>query len=227
MNIAILGASGYIGHNLIKRLVSETDHSIVALSPHAESISIEHNRLVKYNVDVFGMEHLSLYLENCDASYYLVHMMSQDQFDFVQAETMAAENFCTVAADSNIKRVIYLGGLGNNSEKLSKHLISRHKTGEILKQHLPQVIEFRASMMVGHGSISYDIVTNLINKLPILTLPRWAQTLTQPIGIIDANKLPLGSTRFAYKKPRNYRDRWPRTNFLRRFNETLCGMEKK
>lgn len=193
MNIAILGASGYIGHNLIERLITETNHSIVALSPHAESIPIEHIRLVKHNVDVFDTEHLSLYLKNCDAAYYLIHMMSQKQFDFAQSESMAAESFCTAAANSNIKRVIYLGGLGSNNKKLSKHLISRHKTGEILKQHLPQIIELRASMVVGHGSISYDIVTNLINKLPILTLPKWAKTLTQPIGIIDANSYLLAA----------------------------------
>lgn len=82
--------------------------------------------------------------------------------------------------------MIYLGGLGSDNDNLSKHLKSRHKTGEILRQRLPLVIEFRASMVIGSGSISYDIVTNLIHKLPILTLPKWAHTLTQPIGLDDA-----------------------------------------
>jgi len=113
-------------------------------------------------------------------------MMAQKKLDFAVAETKAAESFCAAAINSNIKRVIYLGGLGNDNDKLSKHLASRHKTGEILKQGLPQLIEFRASMVIGHGSISYDIITNLIHKLPILTLPKWAKTLTQPIGLSDA-----------------------------------------
>ena len=200
MKIAILGASGYIGHNLIERLITETNHSVVALSPSAESIPIEHNRLVKHNVDVFDTENLRLNLKNCDAAYYLIHMMSQKQLDFAQEELMAAESFCTAAAISNIKRVIYLGALGNDNEKLSTHLASRHKTGEILRKHLPQLIEFRASMVVGRGSISYDIVTNLINKLPIVTLPKWAKTLTQPIGLIYTNSYLLAALDLHTKK---------------------------
>ena len=186
MTIAILGANGYIGSNLLRRLLSETSHSIVALSPNAESMPIEHARLTKHDVDVFDTEKLQSYLEKCDSVYYLIHMMSQKKIDFAEAESKAAESFCNAAKHSSINRVIYLGGLGNDSEKLSKHLASRHRTGEILKQNLSQVIEFRASMVIGHGSISYDIVTNLIHKLPILTLPKWAKTLTQPIGLIDA-----------------------------------------
>ena len=112
--------------------------------------------------------------------------MSQNKIDFAEAESRAAESFCMAAINTNIKRVIYLGGLGNDDEKLSKHLASRHKTGQILMSKLNQVIEFRASMVIGKGSISYDIVTNLIHKLPILTLPKWAKTLTQPIGLNDA-----------------------------------------
>jgi len=186
MNIAIIGANGYIGHNLIERLLKETDHFIVALSPNVESMTIDNQRLSKHNVDVFDTKKLHSYIKNCDAVYYLIHMMAQNKLDFADAESKAAESFCAAAKDSRIKRVIYLGGLGNDNEKLSKHLASRHKTGQILKQNLPQVIEFRASMVVGHGSISYDIVTNLIHKLPVLTLPKWAKTLTQPIGLDDA-----------------------------------------
>ena len=186
MNIAVIGSSGYIGQNLIKLLLSQTNHTIFALSPNAEQIIFKHERLYTHNVDVFDTVKLSKYLKNCDAAYYLIHMMSQKKLDFAVAETKAAESFCAAAINSNIKRVIYLGGLGNDNEKLSKHLASRHKTGEILKQGFPQLIEFRASMVIGHGSISYDIITNLIHKLPILTLPKWAKTLTQPIGLNDA-----------------------------------------
>lgn len=186
MTIAIIGASGYIGHNLIERLLAETSHTVVALSPNAESMPQQHERLSKHNVDVFDTESLASYVKNCDAAYYLIHMMAQKKFDFAEAEMRAAESFCAAARASNIRRVIYLGGLGSDNDHLSKHLASRHKTGEILRSKLPQVIEFRASMVIGQGSISYDIVTNLIHKLPILTLPKWAKTLTQPIGLYDA-----------------------------------------
>lgn len=185
MKIVIIGASGYIGHNLIKSLLAKTNHTIVALSPNVESMQFDHERLAKHNVDIFDTEKLHFYLDKCDSAYYLVHMMAQKKIDFAEAESKAAESFCAAAKNSGIKRVIYLGGLGNDSEKLSKHLASRHNTGQILKENLPQVIEFRASMVIGRGSISYDIVTNLIHKLPILTLPKWAKTMTQPIGLED------------------------------------------
>ncbi len=186
MKIAILGANGYIGSNLIDSLISKTNHTIVALSTNAESMTVSHQRLHKHNVDVFDTNLLADYLKDCDVAYYLIHMMAQKKIDFAKAESDAAESFCLAIHGSTVKRVIYLGGLGNDNEKLSKHLKSRHKTGKILKNGPAQVIEFRASMVVGHGSISYDIITNLIHKLPILTLPKWAKTLTQPIGLQDA-----------------------------------------
>lgn len=185
MKIAILGANGYVGHNLIQRLISDTTHIIVALSPNAELIPFEHSRLIKHNVDVFDTELLKSYTKDCDAAYYLIHMMAQKKLDFAEAEITAAQSFCEAVRSSNIKRIIYLGGLGSDNEKLSKHLASRHKTGEILRGCQALVIELRASMVVGKGSISYDIVTNLVHKLPILTLPKWAKTLTQPIGLTD------------------------------------------
>ena len=186
MKIAILGADGYIGHNLIEQLLKDTSHLILAISPNAESMQYQHERLTKFNVNVFDTNKLSEVIKNCDSAYYLIHMMAQKELDFAEAESSAALSFCAAVVGSNIKRVIYLGGLGSDNDKLSKHLESRHKTGQILKNGVPQVIEFRASMVVGHGSISYDIVTNLIHKLPILTLPKWAKTLTQPIGLSDA-----------------------------------------
>jgi uncharacterized protein YbjT (DUF2867 family) len=186
VKIAIIGASGYIGQNLINSLISETDHSVKAISRNSESIAFNDPRLSKYNADVFDTEKLHALLADCEIAYYLVHMMSQKKLDFANAETLAAESFCNAAKNTNIRRVIYLGGLGNDEDKLSKHLASRHKTGQILQSGLLQVIELRASMIIGHGSISYDIVTNLIHKLPVLTLPKWAKTLTQPIGLNDA-----------------------------------------
>jgi uncharacterized protein YbjT (DUF2867 family) len=185
VNIAVIGANGYIGRNLVERLLLETDHSIVALSPTAKSMTLHDKRLTKHNVDILATEKLHTYLKKCDAAYYLIHMMAQEKTDFAQAESEAARSFCTAATGSGIKRVIYLGGLGRDKDKLSKHLASRHKTGEILRSSLFQVIEFRASIIVGQGSVSFDIVTNAIQKLPILTLPDWGKTQIQPIGLHD------------------------------------------
>lgn len=186
MKIAVVGSSGYIGHNLIEKLLTETNHEIIALSPNANSILVNNKKLTKINIDVFDTENLAKNIKNCDMAFYLIHMMSQKKIDFAEAESLAANSFCNSIRGSKVHRVIFLGGLGNDKDKLSKHLKSRHETGQILKNNLPQVIEFRASMVIGYGSISYDIITNLIHKLPIMTLPKWAKTLTQPIGLNDA-----------------------------------------
>jgi uncharacterized protein YbjT (DUF2867 family) len=186
MIIAVVGASGYIGQNLIKELLKQTKNTIIAISTTAEAIKIYNSRLEKHNVDVFDTLQLSNSLKQCDMAYYLIHMMGKKDPDFANAETLAAESFCKAAKKSNIKRVIYLGGLGNDNDSLSKHIISRHNTGKIIRQHFPQSIEFRASMVIGYGSVSYDIIANIVNKLPILILPKWFGTLTQPIGLNDA-----------------------------------------
>lgn len=185
MKVAILGASGYIGQNLIKYLLETTDYQILALSTHATNINIENPKLKKMDINVFNTNNLAKNLLTCDVAFYLIHMMGQENSDFEKTETLAAKSFCKAIIKSKIKRVIYLGGLGKDSDKLSKHLLSRHKTGEIIRQSFPNSIEFRASMTIGKGSVSYDIITNLVDKLPVLILPKWFSTLTQPIGLKD------------------------------------------
>jgi uncharacterized protein YbjT (DUF2867 family) len=200
MTIGILGANGFIGQHLITRLLQDTDHKLLALSPKAMSISQSHPRLQKHAVDVFDTAALAPLLQQCDTVYYLIHMMALKHVDFAAEESRAAEAFCSAllalkdVSTVNKTRVIYLGGLGSDQDKLSKHLASRHHTGVILRKHLPHVIELRASMVIGDGSISYDIIASLVHKLPILTLPSWSKTLTQPIGLQDALSYLIGAS---------------------------------
>lgn len=186
MKVAIIGASGYIGHNLIIRLLNTKNHEIVAISRSAAAINISDQRLTKINVDVNDEQGLHDAIKDCDSVYFLVHMMGQKRLDYAEAEKIAAENFCRASNNTNIKKIIYLGGLGNDKDKLSKHLASRHNVGNIFRTTNKIIIEFRASMVIGKGSIGYDIITNLVHKLPILGVPKWATTLTQPIGLDDA-----------------------------------------
>ena len=186
MNIAIIGGGGYIGQNLIKKFIKDTDDSLFSFSPHAESVDYASNRVSAVNIDIFDTKVLSKALEDMDIVYYLVHMMAQKKYDFAEAEARAANSLVSAVTASKVSRIIYLGGLGNDSDKLSKHLESRHHTGELLRRSSVRVIEFRASMVIGAGSISYEIIANLVHKLPILTLPSWAKTYTQPIGLEDA-----------------------------------------
>jgi uncharacterized protein YbjT (DUF2867 family) len=184
MKIAIIGATGYIGSHLIKSLLNETNYDVLALSRTAEDIDINNPRLTKFNISIFD-KMLSEKLKDIDVVFYLIHMMSQKQKDYAEAETEAANLLNEAAKGSKIKRIIFLGGLGRDTDHLSKHLKSRHNTGNILRRGSINVIELRASMIIGRGSISYDIIVNLVSKLPFLTLPKWSETYTQPIGLSD------------------------------------------
>ena len=189
MKIAVLGASGYIGSNLISALLAAPDqYELVAISSHATDMNIDNPHLTKVNSNILKDTNLTNLLNGCEVVFYLLHMMAQKDLDFVEAEKISAEKFVLAAQGAKVRRVIYLGGLGDDNDSLSRHLLSRHHTGEVLRNGLPEVIEFRASMVVGDGSISYDIIKSLVHKLPILTIPRWAKTMTQPIGLGDAIK---------------------------------------
>ncbi len=189
MTIAIIGASGFVGKNLIKYLLLNTDHKIRAISPDAENIEVDEKykeRVQKINASVFDYNNMLINLLGVDVAYYLVHMMTNDKNNFYEKEKIAAETTGEALKSAKVSRVIYMGGLGNDNEKLSKHLSSRHNTGDILRSCVDEVIEFRASMIIGEGSISFEIVRNIIDKSPIIILPKWSKTKTQPIGIDDA-----------------------------------------
>jgi len=192
MKIAIVGANGYIGRNLLNKLLEDSSNEIVAISQSAQSIPRTDKRLTKINQSVFDPS-LKGSIKDCDVVYYLVHMMSQNKMDYAEAEKKAAEALNLSLVDSKVKRVVYLGGLGDDKDNLSKHLKSRHTTGDILRTGKINVIELRASMVIGRGGISYEIIVNLVSKLPFLTVPRWSETYTQPIGLDDALKYLVAS----------------------------------
>jgi len=192
MKIAIVGANGYIGRNLLNKLLEDSSNEIVAISQSAQSIPRTDKRLTKINQSVFDPS-LKESIKDCDVVYYLVHMMSQNKMDYAEAEKKAAEALNLSLVDSKVKRVVYLGGLGDDKDNLSKHLKSRHTTGDILRTGKINVIELRASMVIGRGGISYEIIVNLVSKLPFLTVPRWSETYTQPIGLDDALKYLVAS----------------------------------
>lgn len=193
MKIAILGASGFIGSNLVKKLLDDTNNEIVAIARNIDKIQDESTRLTKVSCDVFDIAKLKKSLEDVDTVYFLLHMMAQKNQDYAVAEDKVARIVGEIAKKNSIKKIIFLGGLGRDSEELSKHLTSRHHTGDVLRKYANSVIEFRASMVIGEGSISYDIIKNLIHKLPVLTVPKWSNTLTQPIGLEDVMRYLVAS----------------------------------
>jgi uncharacterized protein YbjT (DUF2867 family) len=121
-------------------------------------------------------------LSGATAAVYLVHMMGQ-RGNYATQEAKAARVVGGAAAEVGLPRIIFMGGLGNDKHKLSKHLKSRHHTGELLRKKAPLVIELRASMVIGDGSAGYEIVKNLVHRLPLQTMPKWCKTKTQPITL--------------------------------------------
>jgi uncharacterized protein YbjT (DUF2867 family) len=117
-------------------------------------------------------------------AYYLVHSMGSPG-RFEQEDRQAAQNFADQARESGVQRIIYLGGLGNQSEALSAHLRSRHEVADILRSSGIPTIEFRASIVIGSGSLSYEMVRALVQRLPVMICPRWVAVKAQPIAIED------------------------------------------
>jgi uncharacterized protein YbjT (DUF2867 family) len=183
-NIAIIGASGFVGSNLCKKLLEETDWHITAISPNPDDLDINHERLSNVKGDVFATNTLAEQLAGVDVVYYFVHMMTAGP-NYDELEEKAAHSCGQAATEAGVERIVYMSGLGDDSDDLSKHLESRHNTGRVMREYDPTVIEFRASMIIGAGSISFQIIQNLVHKLPLLLLPPTTKTKTQPISLPD------------------------------------------
>ena len=195
--ITIIGASGFIGHNLINYLLSETNYQVRAFARHTDTISVSpeySDRLTLINGDAFDENAVKDAVRGCDAVVYLLHMMAE-KGDYAQKEAEVAEICGKVIGEQGIRRVVFMGGLGSDKDRLSKHLQSRHNTGVILRKYVNSLIELRASMIVGEGSIAYEIMKRLVHRLPVQTLPTWATTQTQPITLDDALQYILASIR--------------------------------
>lgn len=186
--IAIVGASGFLGSHLVERLLHQTKYNVLAIArlPHDYTVAeAQAHRFRAITASVMDEEATLSALKDVDVAFYFVHLMGQTK-DFYEQESIAAQRFAASCKANKVKRVIFMGGLGDDREQLSEHLLSRHNTGTVLRDLLPLVIELRASMIVANGSIAFDIIRNLVHALPIMTLPRWSISLTQPIALSDA-----------------------------------------
>jgi uncharacterized protein YbjT (DUF2867 family) len=122
--------------------------------------------------------------QGVDTAYFMVHFLSE-KHGFEDKEREAAHNFASVARGAGVKRIIYLGALGNESDGLSPHLRSRQDVGNVLRDSGIPTIEFRASIVLGEGSLSFQMIRDLAEKIPVMVMPKWASMKAQPIGIDD------------------------------------------
>lgn len=189
--ILVTGATGYIGGRLIPLLL-KSGYQVRCMAREPRRLADRWTGLVQYPGqlelvagDVLVPETLVDALRDVDVAYYLVHAMGDKATDFEEREIQSAKAFVQAATDCGVKRIIYLGGLGNRNEPTSPHLQSRHRTGDLLRAGSVPVTEFRAAMIVGSGSTSFEMLRHLTEKLPIMICPRWIETRTQPIFIVD------------------------------------------
>lgn len=181
--VLLTGASGYVGGRLLRALEAKGCHlRCLARRPEFLARRVGPNTQV-IKGDVLDAPSLHAAMTEVDAAYYLVHSMGSNGA-FEEEDRKAAANFAQAAAAAGVKRIIYLGGLGRG-DTLSPHLASRQEVGRVLRSTGVPVIELRASIIIGSGSLSFEMIRSLVEKLPIMITPRWTRSLAQPIAIED------------------------------------------
>lgn len=192
MRILVVGASGYIGGRLVP-LLAARGHELVLMSRDARPLAARFPQATVIIADLLDRSTLPLALERIDVAYYLAHSMGSGERRFAERDRQAARNFAQAAKRARVSRIVYLGGLGDDSPDLSHHLASRHETGAQLAAHGVPVTEFRAAVIIGSGSASFEILRHLTERLPIMITPRWVATRCQPIGIADVLDYLVGA----------------------------------
>jgi uncharacterized protein YbjT (DUF2867 family) len=200
--VLLTGVTGYVGGRLLP-LLERLPVFIRCLARHPEKLRARVGGSTQIvQGDMLDAPSLSEALRGVHTAYYLVHLMSGSK-DFEKEDRQAALNFAEAAQKSGVRRVIYLGGLGNDADpQLSPHLRSRHEVGQVLRTSGVETTEFRASVVIGAGSLSYELMKSLTDRLPVMLCPRWLTTPTQPIAVDDvlayllaALELPPGESR--------------------------------
>jgi len=199
-SILITGATGYIGGRLLAEFERRgTPVRCLARSPGALRPKVAPTTEIVRG-DVLDQSSLRQALAGVETAYYLVHSMGAPE-DFAELDRAGARNFGEAAREAGVRRIVYVGGLGDADDHLSAHLRSRHETGDVLRESGVDVVEFRASIVIGSGSLSYEMVRALTDRLPVMVCPRWVAITAQPIAIEDllsylvaALALPGGSS---------------------------------
>ncbi len=187
MKILLTGANGYIGKKLLPSLISDGHDVICCVRDHnrlPDAVIYENPRVSVVEYDFLEDSHTDPKIKDIDVAYFLIHSMTDSSKEFMEMEEKAAENFVSVLKNTSVKQIVYLGAIANE-EKLSRHLSSRKNVEKILQKGPIPVTSLNAGIIVGCGSASFEIIKSLVERFPIILGPRWLNTPSQPVPLVN------------------------------------------